>query len=148
MNRPPYCGSAQFSGTLKTLSSPEARDSPADSAENAPTPAALPSVTHLQFLVLDLFRSTDVVVPAQQLMAVLQSLGVGTEGPKFYQLTKRMEQCGLIAAEKRRVDVAGGHVQRTFYRLKPSGVAAWRATAAFYETRRKLKAVFRAVDSE
>jgi len=78
----PTCSQARS----RHLNSPEARSSSAETGGNLPIAVVLRSITHLQFLVLDLFRTTETFVPAQRLMSALQSLGIESEGPKFYQL--------------------------------------------------------------
>ena len=106
----------------------------------------LPTLTHLQFLVLDLVRTDSLEVAAQEIMSCLRDAGVGHEGPKFYQLMRRMEECGLVFARSKVIDVAGGKIQRTFYKLTAEGVTSWKLSANFYAARAKMVAVLQRND--
>jgi hypothetical protein len=109
-----------------------------DDESKSVKPTAFPSLTHLQFLVLDLLGSSPDPLPAQ-----LISEGVGAffpdySGPKFYQLMARIAEAGLIEAKSRNLDVAGGTVTRSYYRSTPEGRRAWRVSLDFYATRQRI----------
>jgi hypothetical protein len=106
----------------------QAEESPRQSVE-------LPTLTHLQFLVLDLMGSQGDGTSAQQLQANLLALNVDQTGPKFYQLMKRLEEGGYVESSQTRIEVAGGEVQRTFYKITNAGTVAWRLTGEFYVAR-------------
>lgn len=99
----------------------------------------LPTLTHLQFLVLDLIQNAHGAIAAQQLQGALAAAGVEHRGPKFYQLMKRLEEGGYVESKQQAFSVAGGEVQRTAYGLHKSGHVAWRLTREFYATRLQLK---------
>jgi hypothetical protein len=102
----------------------------------------LPTLTHLQFLIVDLIRSDNVEVSAQQVMGALSLAGVNQRGPKFYQLMRRLEESGLISSWQQRFDVAGGGIQRTVYKVTKQGLVAWRLVREFYAVRLNAKTIF------
>ncbi len=51
----------------------------------------LPEVTHLQFLLLDLILLQKNGISATELRDALASCGQVYQGPKFYQLMRRLE---------------------------------------------------------
>ena len=105
--------------------------------EHAPT--ELPSLTALQFLVLELLSSRTGSVSAFQLKQGLAELAPGYDGPKFYQLMGRMVRDGLVTAETSAIYTEGGSVERTFYASTKSGREALVVTREFYTTRHRLQ---------
>lgn len=97
----------------------------------------LPKVTHLQFLVLDIVARRSEGLPAPELRAGLCVAGEDQQGPKFYQLMRRLEADGLLTSWNQPYIVAGGRISRTCYRVTEKGAAAHRVTLQFYETRLK-----------
>lgn len=113
----------------------EANESPSG-AQNS---ADLPNVTHLQFLVLDVMMPKASGISSHELRDELARCGQVQEGPKFYQLMKRIEVMGMVQSWPQEFDVAGTTVTRTFYKVSRQGKTAWRLTMEFYATRLKLK---------
>ncbi len=101
----------------------------------------LPSLTALQFLVLDLLSSRTGSVSAFQLKQGLADVAPGYDGPKFYQLVGRMIRDGHLTAESRTINTDGGTVERTFYSSTESGCEALAVTREFYTTRHRMRAV-------
>lgn len=90
----------------------------------------LPTLTHLQFLVLTELRASPST--GRQLRAGLREHGARKSGPAFYQLMARIEDAGLVEGwyEQRLVD--GQKVRERHYRISANGHSAWRATRDFY----------------
>ena len=112
-------------------------DSADEKNEAVEKPVPLPTLTHLQFLVLDIVAGNAEGISAQQAQDVLSRHGQNHRGPKFYQLMKRLEEAGLIESWYQTFDVAGGDVRRTYYKVTTAGEVAWRVTVQFYLTRMK-----------
>ena len=102
-------------------------------------PETLPTITHLQFLVLDLLTKTRDGLSAQLLKDSVSGVSPDYGGPKFYQLMGRLAEVGLVEITSRDIAVAGGTVTRSFYQATPVGVAAWRVTTEFYTSRQNLR---------
>lgn len=116
---------------------PEASD---DDSKPQHVATELPSLTALQFLVLDFLSSGTGPVSAYQLKQGLAEVAPGYDGPKFYQLMGRTVRDGLIAAESRKINTEGGTVERTFYASTKTGTEALVVTREFYTTRHRLHA--------
>ena len=93
---------------------------------------ALPSLTHLQFLVLGVLRAEE--QSGRAIRQVLAAYGVKRSGPAFYQLMARLERDGLIEGWYEAVVVGDQAVRERRYRITAAGTRAWRQTRAFYET--------------
>ena len=117
--------------------SPEASDGERESRHVA---TELPSLTTLQFLVLDLLSSRRESVSAFQLKPGLAELDPGYDGPKFYQLMGRLVRDGWVTAETGAINTEGGTVERTFYTPTNAGTEALVVTREFYTTRHRLHA--------
>lgn len=78
-------------------------------------------------------------ISATTLREALKEFGEDREGPKFYQMMRRLEQNGLVESWQRQFDVGGGEVARTYYRATKPGRVAWKVTIEFYAIRTKLK---------
>lgn len=117
--------------------SPEARDV---GREPQYVATELPSLTALQFLVLDLLSSRTGPVSAFQLKQGLAELAPGYDGPKFYQLMGRLVRDGLVTTESGTINTEGGTVERTFYTSTKTGTEALVVTREFYTTRHRLHA--------
>ena len=118
--------------------SPEASD---DEREPRHVATVLPSLTALQFLVLELLSSGTGPVSAFQLKQGFADMAPGYDGPKFYQLMGRMVRDGLVTAETSAIYTEGGSVERTFYASTKSGREALVVTRKFYTTRHRLHAI-------
>ena len=101
----------------------------------------LPSLTALQFLVIDLLSSRRGSVSAFQLRQGLAELAPGYDGPKFYQLMGRLVRDGLVTAESGTISTEGGTVERTFYAPTHTGIEALVVTREFYITRHRLHVI-------
>lgn len=107
----------------------------AEQKTDTPNQLRLPTLTHLQFLVLDVLTRRHEGASAQEVMDELSSFSADYRGPKFYQLMGRLADSHLITSWSQDFDAAGTTVTRTFYRIAPEGATAWRITCAFYESR-------------
>lgn len=110
---------------------PESARNPSSSEKQV----TLPTLTHLQFLVLDVLASTSEGASSQEIQDAIASYGQDYRGPKFYQLMKRLERDKLLESWSQAFDVAGSEVTRTFYRATAAGLVSWRLTLQFYATR-------------
>lgn len=119
---------------METPSIPDAGDTESRN-EGAEFSGNLPQVTHLQFLVLDVLLRQSEGTSATTLRTELKQHGQGREGPKFYQMMRRLAQTGMIESWSEHFDVGGGEVERTFYRATDIGRMAWRLTVEFYAVR-------------
>jgi DNA-binding PadR family transcriptional regulator len=111
---------------------------PERSLSNGPSqnpPSVLPSVTHLQFLVLDIVKAHAKGLSANDLREALLREGQAYSGPRFYQLLARLEASGWIDSWSQHFAVGGGTVERTYYRITSKGKSAWDVTLIFYRTR-------------
>ena len=92
---------------------------------------ALPSLTHLQFLVLGVLRNDT--KPGRTVRKVLASYGVRRTGPAFYQLMARMEREALVEGWYEQITVGDQAVTERHYRITADGAREWKASQAFYE---------------
>ncbi|MEO8678627.1 MAG: helix-turn-helix transcriptional regulator [Vicinamibacterales bacterium] len=92
---------------------------------------ALPTLTHLQFLVLGVLRSTD--RPGRTVRQVLATYGVRRSAPAFYQLMARLERDGLVEGRYEQVTVGDQAVTERHYHLTTDGARRWSRAQAFYE---------------
>ena len=83
----------------------------------------LPRLTHLQFLVLDILVQESDGLSATQLRKMLEHYGESRQGPKFYQLMRRLEIEQQFRSRSRVFDVGGGQVRRTYYYATERGIA-------------------------
>lgn len=123
---------------------PEAGD---DGAELRTGPNELPTLSTLQFLVLDLLSSQTGSASAFQLKQGLAQIAPGYDGPKFYQLMGRMVRDGLVVSEARMIATEGGAIERTFYASTNAGAESLELTREFYTTRHRLQAALLAEQS-
>lgn len=114
----------------------EQADQP-EKSDSVKTP--LPAITHLQFLALDIVGSRTVGISAPELRNALLLAGEEQQGPKFYQLMKRLEGAELVSSWHQEFELAGGRAERTYYKITPQGRVAHRITLQFYEVRLKLR---------
>jgi len=91
---------------------------------------AIPSITHLQFLVLALLR--DGGKTGRHVRRALARHGVRRSAPAFYQMMARLEDARLVAGEYDQKIVDGQIIKERRYSLTSQGEAAWSATRAFY----------------
>jgi len=92
----------------------------------------LPTITHLQFLVLGLLG--DGPRSGRHIRAELGRHAVRRTSPAFYQMMARLEDAGFIEGWYDQKVVEGQLIKERHYCLRPAGVRAWRATRDFYLT--------------
>ena len=100
---------------------------------------ALPSLTHLQFLVLGVLRSEE--QPGRVIRQALASYGVKRSGPAFYQLMARLEKAKLVEGWYDQ------NVTERRYRITPEGGRLWTRAQTFYQDLGRLSAGVRWSDA-
>lgn len=90
----------------------------------------LPSITHLQFLVLGLLLRDP--QPGRRLRRDLAARGIRRTAPAFYQMMSRLEEAGLVRGWYHQKIVDGQIIKERHYKLTASGAAAWTDTRDFY----------------
>ena len=106
---------------------PDAGDA-GEQAKSREAAHGLPNVTHLQFLVLDVLVRRPEGTSATTLRDALSEYGEDREGPKFYQMMRRLERSDFVTSWSKQFNVGGGEVARTYYRATESGRISWRIT--------------------
>lgn len=91
----------------------------------------MPTVTHLQFLVLGLLLDDE--QPGRVIRQVLARYGVKPSGPAFYQMMARLERDGLAEGRYEQITVGDQAVTERRYRITAAGAARWKKARAFYE---------------
>ncbi|MGE0862898.1 MAG: hypothetical protein AB7P34_03260 [Vicinamibacterales bacterium] len=91
---------------------------------------ALPTLTHLQFLVLGVLRNGD--QPGRAVRQVLSAYGVRRSGPAFYQLMARLERERLVEGWYEQITVGDQAVTERRYRITADGTRRWNQAQAFY----------------
>lgn len=90
----------------------------------------LPSLTHLQFLVLSALASGE--QPGRAVRETLATYGISRTAPAFYQMMARLERDGLVEGWYGQVETAvQAHTERR-YRATAEGMKAWHTSCAFY----------------
>ena len=135
------CLCCQSLSDHNAMPNPRSLEASDDGREPQHIPAKLPSLTALQYLVLELLSSQTGSVSAFQLKQGLDVLAPGYDGPKFYQLMGRLVRDGLVTAESGTIRTEGGTVERTFYASTKTGIEALVVTREFYTTRHRLLAI-------
>jgi DNA-binding PadR family transcriptional regulator len=92
---------------------------------------ALPSLTHLQFLVLGILADRECA--GRALRAELAAFGVRNSGPAFYQMMSRLEAAGWIEGWYEQIAAGDQAVTERRYRRTPEGARLWSRSKAFYE---------------
>ena len=92
---------------------------------------ALPTLTHLQFLVLGILRTED--QPGRALRQILAQYGIRRTGPAFYQLMARLEKERLVQGRYEPVTVGDQTVTERWYSITAPGQRRWQAAQAFYD---------------
>jgi DNA-binding PadR family transcriptional regulator len=96
----------------------------------------LPEITALQFLVISLLSRAE-ECPGRELRARLLENGVRSTGPQFYQMMSRLEDAGYVEGWYAQKEIEHQVVNERRYRITADGLAAWDATADFYDTHRR-----------
>lgn len=92
---------------------------------------ALPTLTHLQFLVLGVLRTDG--QPGRAIRQVLVSYGVRRSGPAFYQLMARLERERLVEGWYEQISVGDQAVTERRYRITADGTRRWNRARSFYQ---------------
>jgi DNA-binding PadR family transcriptional regulator len=90
----------------------------------------LPSITHLQFLVLGLLR--DGPRSGRDIRGDLGRHGFRRTSPAFYQMMARLEDAGFVKGWYEQKVVEGQLIKERHYCLRPAGLREWGATRDFY----------------
>jgi DNA-binding PadR family transcriptional regulator len=90
----------------------------------------LPSLTHLQFLVMDCLGSEE--LNGRLLRERLSDEGTELSGPAFYQMMSRLEESKLVKGWYTQKTLEGQVIRERHYQLTGDGVRAYRATLRFY----------------
>ena len=90
----------------------------------------LPSITHLQFLVLEAL--TDGEQAGRVLRRVLADYGMRNSAPAFYQMMARLEEASLVTGQYIGKVIRGQHVKERHYTLTSDGTRALSSTRTFY----------------
>lgn len=92
---------------------------------------ALPSLTHLQVVVLGCLR--DQGRSGREIRAWLsKEHGIRKSGPTFYQLMARLEDAGYVKGWYDKKIVGGQIIRERRYRILGEGVQSWERTTEFY----------------
>lgn len=91
----------------------------------------LPTVPHLQILILDILFSTE-QVSGEEIRNELDAYGEKREGPAFYQLMARMEKSGLIQGQYKAFKWNKRVYREAFYSITDDGRKAYQTTWKFY----------------
>lgn len=91
----------------------------------------LPSLTHLQFLVLGTLRGGE--RPGRLVRRTLADYGVRRTSAAFYQMMARLERAGLVEGWYAQVTVGDQAVTERRYGITPAGTRAWARTRRFYD---------------
>ncbi len=98
----------------------------------------LPTLTHLQFLVIKLLLETP--SSGRDLRVELYSHGARKSGPAFYQMMSRLEDGELVEGRYVKRPAGGQTVRERHYEVTAQGRSAWRASREFY-ARASAKAI-------
>ena len=90
----------------------------------------LPSITHLQFLVLGCLLQDE--QPGRVIRETIADYGVRRSGPAFYQMMARLERAKLVEGWYEQITVGDQAVTERRYRIRPAGARVWRETDEFY----------------
>ncbi len=90
----------------------------------------IPTITHLQFLVLGLLRDSE--QPGRVIREALAAHGVRRSAPAFYQLMARLERDRLVDGWYEQVSAGDQAVTERRYRLRPAGAKLWTDARDFY----------------
>ena len=93
-------------------------------------PDKLPSITHLQFLVLGMLR--DGPHSGREIRAELARHRVRRTAPAFYQMMARLEDAGFVDGRYNQKVVEAQLIKERHYCIRPAGLRAWSLTRDFY----------------
>jgi DNA-binding PadR family transcriptional regulator len=92
--------------------------------------ARLPSLTHLQFLILSTLADND--RSGRDVRGALDSFGAARTAAAFYQLMARLEGAALVEGWYQQIVVGDQTVTERRYTLKPAGRKLVEETRKFY----------------
>ena len=90
----------------------------------------VPSLTHLQFLVLSSLRGGPAT--GREVRARLEEFSVRKSSPAFYQLMARMEDAGVVKGWYEQQIVDSQIIRERHYEITARGHSAWDISSAFY----------------
>lgn len=90
----------------------------------------LPTITHLQFLVLSALLEGE--LSGRQLRDALKKQGAKKTLAAFYQLMARLEDAGLVTSRSETGRVEGVTITTRYYTITASGERAEQACIEFY----------------
>jgi len=93
----------------------------------------IPSVTHLQFLVLDALSTGERA--GRELRRLLAEHGVRRTAPAFYQMMARLEDAGMVEGRYDQKVVDGQLLKERRYTILRAGARALADTHNFYLSR-------------
>lgn len=96
------------------------------------SPMPIPSITHLQFLVLGLLM--DAEISGRELRERLVDAGERKSGPAFYQFMARLEDARLVEGSYDEKVIDGQRIKERRYKITGQGIAAWEEVRDFYLT--------------
>ena len=105
----------------------------------------LPTLTHLQFLVLGVLRADE--QPGRVVREALASYGVRRSGPAFYQLMARLERARLVEGWYEQITVGDQAVTERRYRITSDGLRLWTKARGFYDEVARLSSRVRWSDA-
>ena len=92
----------------------------------------IPTLTHLQFLVLGLLRAGE--RSGRAIREAIAAHGVKRSAPAFYQLMARLERDRLVDGWYEQITVGDQAVTERRYRIRPAGAKRWADARDFYTT--------------
>lgn len=102
------------------------------------SPQRLPSITHLQFLVLGCLVKDE--QPGRIIRETIAGFGIRRSGPAFYQMMSRLERSKLVEGWYEQIIAGDQAVTERRYRIRPAGLRVYRETAEFYRKAAPLAA--------
>ncbi len=91
----------------------------------------LPSLTHLQFLVLGVLLTGE--QSGRAIRRAIEEYGICRSAPAFYQMMARLERDGIVEGWYEQVKVGDQAVTERRYRATPAASKMWTQARAFYE---------------
>ena len=92
----------------------------------------LPTLTHLQFLVLGILLGNE--QPGRVVRASLAAYGVRRSAAAFYQMMARLERERFVEGQYGPVVIGDQAVTERRYRITAVGAKRWADSRAFYES--------------
>lgn len=111
-----------------------------------PQSMQLPTVTHQQFLIIDLLMDDE--HSGRFIRDRLLELMIKKSLPAFYQLMGRLEESGLIAGIYKVKNVAGQVLKERWYSVTDKGSEQWHEIITFYTERKRRQVDSAEHDSE